>query len=369
MRKGLLNFAALLVAMFMTSAVMAQETSLQTSTAEAPVWYNVNSAATAPGATNAGLAQVTSTGSFGEIVKGTLPVAPATTVATQNQDKYLWRFENDGSGNIYMINKLSGMKLANPSIAVAGLTERFRMNTTGSTFTFTAVTGITTGTVTGTAFYFTPTEAAFSAVGRVNCDGGVAELLLFKGGTNGDILQTGGKGSLYWLRKVLMKSVSVSIATASTGTGTVAILKDDAVTPEATQTVSKAQSIGVTVVATTTNGSFLGWKNITTGLTVSTSASYTYTDAADIQLEAVFGTTTDAKQVQLAHGIYPNPFNNSLTVDNAVTGTKISLLSLNGAEVLSTTLNSINTEKVQKGAYILKYTTLEGTKTVKVIKE
>lgn len=361
MKKGLLNLATLLVATFMTSALVAQDTSLQTSTAATPIWYNMNSAATAAGATNAALAQVTSTGSFGEIVKGTLPVAPATTIATQNQDKYLWRFESDGSGNIYIINKLTGMKVANPTTAVSGLTERFRMNATGSTFAFASVAGITTGTVTGTAFNFTPTDATYSTLGRINCDGGVAELVLFKGGTNGDILQTGGKGSLYWLRMVPTKTVAVSVSTIGTGAGTTSILKDDAVTSEPTQTVSKAQTIGVSVVATAaTNSKFIAWKNKVDGQEVSKDATYIYTGTADIQLEAVFDLTTSIGEPKSATlNFFPNPATDVVNCSSAVKRTI--LFSTSGQKVLEGFGNTLNVSNVPTGTYIIQLIGEKGT--------
>lgn len=370
MKKNYALFTAIIGALLIGSAAMAQETILQTSTSVAPIWYNMNSAATAAGAINAGLAQATSTGTFGEIIKGTLPAAGSVTDPTQNQDKFLWRFEADGA-NVYIVNKATGLKISNPLTAVSGLTERFRMNSTGSTFVSASVSGVSVNGVSGTAFYFTPTDAAYSAVGRLNCDGGVAELVLFKGATNGDILPGGGKGSLYWLRLVPMKSVEVSVSSTGASTGTVAILKDDAVTAEAGTSVSKAQSIGVTVVATPNDAktAFTEWKNKVTGAQVATTASYTYAGTADVQLEAVFSLISSVKQIESTVGVYPNPFTTSLTVENALPASKIQLFDLNGKEVLSAKQATISTAKLQKGAYVLKFTTLEGAKSLRVVKE
>lgn len=371
MKKNYIILAAIVVAMFLGSTVKAQEEELQTSTAGAPIWYNMNCAGTSNAAVkNAAIAQFTHPVN-GEIAKGQSPTPPTTKLATQNQDKFLWRFESDGAGSVYIINKFSNQQFTYPATAeLKSPPLMFTMTAVGSLFTPTAVANITSNDVSGTAFYFTPTDAAYAAVGRVNCEGTFAELSLWKpgGGGVGDI-GPGGKGSLYRLYLVPMKSVTVSVSAASTSTGTVAIMKDDATTPEEVNVVSKAQSIGVTVVAIATTGQFVEWRNVVTGLAVAETATYTYTDDADIQLEAVFDIPSSVGQVSMAAGVYPNPFKNSLQVESAVQGSKISIFDLSGREVLSSFSSSINTSKLETGSYILKFNSAEGIKAMKVSKQ
>lgn len=364
-----LAFAAFVVFAATGHQVSAQETEIQTSTAENPVWYNINSAATAYGSINAAMAPKTDA-TWGEIIKGEKPVSPDVTLPAQNQDKFLWRFHNDGSGNVIFVNKLTGTQITNPPTATLGLAERFRMSATGSAFTHTAVAGISGNGVSGTAFYFTPLDAAYAAVGRLNSDGGVAELVLFKAGTNGDILQTGGKGSLFWMRKVLMKTVSVSVSTAGGGTGTVKIMKDDGITPEAETTVSKAQTIGVTVVAEPgANSNFLAWMNAATQDVLSTDATYSYVDTYDIELEAVFDVNTAIEIPTVNADVYPVPFNKVLNVSNALLSHPVILTDLSGKIVMSSVTNTLNTANLAPGMYILKYLSPQGTEKLKVTKK
>lgn len=339
---------ALIVAVFVPGMLLAQPvTTFQLSTAANPVWYNINSAATA--GANAGLApEVHAT--LGTIVKGIVPVSPATVHPDQNKDKYLWRFENDGNGNVIIINK-SGLKIDHPATAASG--QRVLVNDGGKAYSFTAVEGITTNNVSGTAFYFTPLDASYAAIGRLNCDGSTKELVLFKAGTNGDILQTGGKGSLFWLYQVPMKSVSVS--SSGTGAGLVMIM-NDAGEPEEGSSVSKAQSITVIVRASANVGSaFQGWKNKVTGQVVSTDAEYNYSGTEDIQLEAVFGSdsaTSLNKAGLTAMSFYPNPASGMVVCSDDVLATEI--YSQSGQLLMVTRGNRLDVSQLPVGVYVLK---------------
>ena len=349
MKKSLrIYLSALCLTVFGFVSLHAQPvTSFQLSTAENPVWYNMNSAATAGANAGMGFAE---SATLGNIVKGLVPVSPATVHPDQNKDKYLWRFENDGNGNIFIINK-SGLKIDHPATTASG--QRALMNTTGKAYTFNAVTGITTNNVTGTAFYFTPLDAAYAAVGRLNCDGSTKELVLFKAGTNGDILQSGGKGSLFWLYEVPMKTVSVT--SSGTGAGMVVIL-NDAGEPEEGNSVSKAKSLTVVVRASANVGSaFEGWKNVTTGAIISTDAEYSYTGAESVQLEAVFtvSSTTALKNAGLTElSFYPNPATGLVVCSENVTATEI--YSQSGQLISRTSGHRFDVSSIPTGTYILR---------------
>lgn len=349
MKKSLRKLCtAVLMAVFVPGMLLAQPvTTFQLSTAENPVWYNINSAATA--GANAGMAPAVSA-TLGDIVKGIVPVSPATVHPDQNKDKYLWRFENDGNGNVFIINK-SGLKMDYPAAAAAA--QRVLMNTGGKTYTFTAVTGITTNNVSGTAFYFTPTDAAYAAIGRLNCDGSTKELVLFKAGTNGDILQSGGKGSLFWLYEVPVKSVSVSAS--GTGAGLVMIM-NDAGEPEEGSVVSKAKSLTVVVRASANAGSvFEGWKNKATGEVLSTDAEYSYPGTEDVELEAVF--SLDASTTLHTAGskfmsFYPNPASGMVVCTDDVQATEI--YSQSGQLLRVSNGNRFDVSALPVGAYLVK---------------
>lgn len=364
MKKSLRNLlTAIIMAVVAPGMLLAQPvTSFQLSTAENPVWYTMNSAASA--GANAGMGfEVNAT--MGNIVKGIVPVSPATVHPDQNKDKYLWRFENDGNGNVFIINK-SGLKIDHPATAASG--QRVLMNTEGKAYSFAAVEGITTNNVSGVSFYFTPIDAAFAAIGRLNCDGSTKELVLFKAGTNGDILQTGGKGSLFWLYDVPMKSVSVS--SSGTGTGLVIIL-NDAGEPEEGSSVSKAQSLTVVVRASANVGSvFQGWKNKVTGEMVSAEPEYNYSGTQDIQLEAVFSSnsTTSLNNTGLtAMNFYPNPAIGIVVCSDNVLSVEI--YSQSGQQLMVSNGNRFDVSQLSTGVYMLKMVSEHQTVYSKIIKK
>jgi hypothetical protein len=349
MKKSLRKLrTAVFMAVFVPGMLLAQPvTTFQLSTAENPVWYNINSAATA--GANAGMAPAVSA-TLGNIVKGIVPVSPATVHPDQNKDLYLWRFENDGNGNMFIINK-SGLKIDHPATAAAS--QRVLMNTDAKAYTFTAVAGITTNNVSGTAFYFTPIDAAFAAIGRLNCDGSTKELVLFKASTNGDILQTGGKGSLFWLYEVPMKSVSVSAS--GTGAGLVMIM-NDAGEPEEGSAVSKAQSLTVVVRASANVGSvFDGWKNKTTGEVLSTDAEFSYSGTQNVELEAVFSldaSTSLNNAGSMSLSFYPNPATGMVVCTDDVLATEI--YSQSGQLLRVNKGNRFDVSALPVGAYLVK---------------
>ena len=343
----------LLTVCLATGLVQSQPvTTVQLSTEANPVWYNMNSAATAGANAGMGFAEHAT---LGTIVKGTVPVTPATIHPDQNKDSYLWRFEDDGSGNVHIINK-TGFRIDHPGTAASA--QRVLMTMEGKPYTLTEASGISTNNVSGTAFYFTPVDAEFAAVGRLNCDGATKELVLFKAGTNGDILQTGGKGSLFWLYEVAMKSVSVS----SSGTGSgMAIIMNDLGEPEAVSSVSKAQTLAVVVRASANVGSvFEGWKDVATGDIVSTDGEYSYTGTEDIALEAVFtldSATSLNNATASALSFYPNPARGIVTCSADVTSTQ--LYSQTGQLVLETQGNRFDVSGLAPGVYVVKMNTSE----------
>lgn len=363
MKKSLRNFfRAVVTAVFAPVWLLAQPVStFQLSTAQNPVWYAINSAATA--GANAGMGfSVNAT--LGTIVKGIIPVSPATVHPNQNKDKYLWRFENDGNGNVFIINK-QGLKIDHPATAASA--QRVLMTSEGKAYAFTAVGGISTNNVTGTAFYFTPLDATYAAIGRLNCDGSTKELVLYKAGTNGDILQTGGKGSLFWLYEVRMKTVSVS--SSGSGSGMVMIMNDEG-EPEEGNSVSKAQSIAVVVRASANVGSvFEGWKNKGTGEVVSAEPEYSYSGTEDIQLEAVFGTgsATSLNAAGLtAMNFFPNPSTGMVVCSGDVRATEI--YSQSGQLLIATSGNRIDVSALPVGAYLVKLISADASVIKKLIR-
>lgn len=337
-------------------------TSFQLSTSSSPVWYNINSAATA--GVNAGLGAYEHV-TLGTIIKGVVPVSPATIHPDQTKDTYLWRFENDGNGNIIIINKL-GLKVNHPATAATG--QRVAMNTEGKSYAYNAVSGITTNGVSGTAFYFTPLDATYAAIGRLNCDGSTKEIVLYKAGSNGDIAQTGGKGSLFWLYEVPMKTITVSYS--GTGAG-IAVVLDDNGDPEMNTTVSKAQAATVKVRASPNAGSkFDGWKNVNTGNIVSTESEYSYTGTADIQLEATFTDVSTSLSYNKAGeqlDFYPNPATATIVCTQNVL--KMQMFSQSGQLVKETFGNHFDVSELPSGVYILKMMSKNNSVNKRLIKK
>lgn len=364
MKKHLSIYPAILL-IFIASvfSLSAQSvTSFQLSTSGSPVWYNINSAATA--GVNAGLGAYEHT-TLGSIIKGVVPVSPATIHPDQTKDAYLWRFENDGSGNVIIVNKL-GLKINHPVTVGSG--QRVTINAEGKSYTYTAVTGITANGVSGTAFYFTPLDATYANVGRLNCDGSTKEIVLYKAGSNGDIAQTGGKGSLFWLYEVPMKTITVSYT--GTGAGIVVVLGDNG-DPETNTTVSKAQAAVVKIRAVANVGSeFEGWKNVSTGSIVSTEAEYSYTETADIQLEATFtdvSTSLSYNKAGKQLDFYPNPATATIVCTQNVL--KMQMFSQSGQLVKETFGNHFDVSELPSGVYILKMMSKNNSVNKRLIKK
>jgi len=79
--------------------------------------------------------------------------------------------------------------------------------------------------------------------------------------------------------------------------------------------------------------------------------------------------STSVNATKTSTSVYPNPFKNSLMVENAIEGSNITLCDLSGRIVLQSDVKMMNTEELQKGIYILKYNSKEGNQLVKVVKD
>lgn len=331
---------------WLTINAQTPDTSIDLSTAASPVWYNMNSAATANG--NAAIRPHATDASP---IAGDVVTAPAVVLPDQGKDKYLWRFEGTTAG-FKIINKLTGQQITNP--ATAATNSLFSMSATGSDYTYTTVADVTVNNVTGTAIYFTPVDAAYAAVGRINSQGTITNLVLFKSSTNGDISASGGgKGSLFWLRKVAMKTVTVTYG--GTGTGTAQIMKDDGTTPEAVLTVSKSQSIGVTMTAAAQSGfQFMGWYDATGTTKLSANTTYTYSGTESVNIVAKFDILSGLNQ--LANEVKLTSEKGLLNVQNVTPETGyMNVYSVDGRQIASRMFNpgtvSMN---LQSGIYIVK---------------
>lgn len=363
--KKLNSFLFALMLVMSTTSLKAQIPNLpagsiatpQVSTTEAPVWYNLLSSH---------LTAVDRQNRFLTLAND--GAAPTTekfdggiSEANQN-DKYLWRLEAgpSGAGYAYLVNKASGKKLYGaPSMALNG---QVTVDYTGVEWKYqtSASTGQTGTTPNQYVFNFAggATQPSYLNAADVT---NAFKLVVYNAGAH----QASG-----WFLYPVTATKTVSFSQPSNGT--VEVGATNGTTTLSTLTTVGSVIVGTQVTVTLTPNSGYSLQTLTVnGVDVTAqvvSNKYKFNVNANATIEATYSLSTSIKETKASEGVYPNPFNSSLKVENAIKGSKICLFDLNGKEVLSTTLSTINTEKVQKGAYILKYVTTEGNQSVKVVK-
>ncbi|MBR3916824.1 MAG: hypothetical protein IKJ49_06765 [Bacteroidaceae bacterium] len=135
---------------------------------------------------------------------------------------------------------------------------------------------------------------------------------------------------------------------------------------------AESYAYGTTVTATATaygNGTFVCWKE--EGVVVSTSAEYTFTVDHNVKLVAYFAPNTDESSYPT--GIQETTAGNSIGIsvtDNAIVATGdvtgMELYTVNAALIAKTRGDAISTNGIKEGVYIVRATTANGYKNVKI---
>ena len=136
--------------------------------------------------------------------------------------------------------------------------------------------------------------------------------------------------------------------------------------------VADTYAYGTTLTATATaygNGRFVCWKE--EGVVVSTSAEYTFTVDHNVKLVAYFSPNTD--EASYPTGIQEAPACDDITVtatENSIVATgnvtAIELYTVNAALTAKVSGNTMSTAGIPEGLYIVRATTANGYKNVKV---
>lgn len=136
--------------------------------------------------------------------------------------------------------------------------------------------------------------------------------------------------------------------------------------------VAGTYAYGTTLTATATaygNGRFVCWKE--EGVVVSTSAEYTFTVDHNVKLVAYFSPNTD--EASYPTGIQEAPAGDDITVtatENSIVATgnvtAIELYTVNAALTAKVCGNTMSTAGIPEGLYIVRATTANGYKNVKV---
>ncbi len=331
----------------------------EVSTAASPVWYNMMSShLTAADRQNRFLTLAAD----GDVLTSE-KIDGGILEANQN-DKYLWRLEAgvSGEGYVYIVNKASGKRL----FGIATLASNGSLTVDYSGVEWKFQTAASTGQ-TGT----TPNQYVF------NFEGLATKRYLNVGDNLGNagykvvVFTAGTQNASGWFLYPITSTKTVNFAQPSNGT--VEVRATNGTSTLSTLTSGGSVIVGTQVTVTLTPNSGYSLVSLTVnGVDVTTQVltnQYKFNVNSNATIAVAYSKITAVKTATTSEGFYPNPFISCLKVENALEGSRIYLIDLNGKEILSTNLTSINTEKVNKGAYILRYTTDKGNQSAKVVKE
>ena len=329
------------------------------STEAAPVWYNMM-------ATNTDIARVNRyMYTDGTVLKTDLFNSPGITDALQH-DKYLWRLEQGPSGANYvvLVNKLTGKKLLGD--AALGSNGVITAANTAIEWKMAAASAVTTGTVAGQYCFNFESAGNIYGIRYLNAGDGVTmswNILVFNGA--GSPAKSSG-----WFFYPVTTNKAVTFEQPANGTIAVTATNGTS-TPSA---VTSGSSVLVGTVATVNLTAAPNYYlNVLTvnGVDVLSQVvnnTYQFTANADAAIVAGFSLSTAANTAKQNKNVYPNPFTYELSIDNKVAGSTIYLYDVTGKQALVSNQNRLNTSSLSNGVYMVKFTTTDGTKMVKVIK-
>lgn len=326
------------------------------STAANPVWYNLM-------ATNTDAARVNRYLYYDGTNLKTDGLNSGISDEIQH-DKYLWRLEQGASeGYVKIINKSSGKQLFLPT--TAGTNSIVTVADGGINWKIASSVSIS-GSLAVTGQY------AF------NYEGGADNRFLNAGdgiSMNWGVLSFNATGSTskssgwFFYPVTTTKTItytqpedgSISVTAtngtptpapvASTGNVLVGTLASVCLTPVSGYTVSTLNVNGVDVTSSIIDG------------------VYKFTVNTNTTITANYSLTTGTVNSEIKKGISPNPFRNELKINNKLERSKIILFDITCKIILESEDATLNTSPLQKGTYIIKYETAEGSKTEKAIKE
>lgn len=331
------------------------------STEAAPVWYNMM-------ATNTDAARINRyMYTDGSVLKTDVFTAPDGITEALQHDKYLWRLEQGVSGANYVVfvNKLTGKKLyADAAIGSNGVIS---VADNGIEWKMAAASAVTTGTVAGQYSFNFESAANVYGLRYLNAGDGVTmawNVLVFNGA--GSPAKSSG-----WFFYPVTATKTVTFAQPENGSITLT-------TPNGSLTPSSVASGSAVLVGSVVTLNFTAQPNYyLNALTVNgvdmlsqvVNNSYKLTVNANAVVAAGFGLSTANKTLNADNLVFPNPFVNELTVANKIAGSTMYLYDATGKQIMSTNEASLNTSSVSKGVYMVRYSTENGYKMVKVLKK
>jgi len=364
--KKIYLFSLVLVFLASTFSAKAQVTGMPVgyittapavSTDEAPVWYNLM-------ATNTDVARVNRYMYWdGSSLKTDLFNSPGITDAIQN-DKYLWRLEQGvtGAGYVVFVNKTSGKKMfADASIISNGIVG---VADAGNEWKIAEASTVTTGTVAGQyCFNFEGSGIRYLNAGDAATIA-VWPILVFNGA--GSPAKSSG-----WFFYPVTATKTISYAqplngtvavTATNGTSTPsAVTSAGNVLVGSVATVSVMPASGYTFHSLKVNG-----VDVTAQVT---NNLYQFPVNTDATIVTDFSITTGIADSKYSNEVSPNPFRNTLNIENKLAGTTVYLYDLCGKQAMVSNEAVVNTSILPKGVYVIKFTTDDGTKTSKAVKD
>lgn len=329
------------------------------STEAAPVWYNMM-------ASNTDLVRANRyMYTDGTVLKTDLFNSPGITDALQH-DKYLWRLEQGPSGANYVVfvNKLTGKKLfGDAAVASNGL---ITVGNTGIEWKMAAASAVTTGTVAGQyCFNFESLNNTYG-IRYLNAGDGVTmswNVLVFNGAAS-------PAKSSGWFFYPVTTTKTVTFEQPANGTVAVSATNGTATLSSLTSGSSVLVGTVATVNLTAAPNYYLNVLTVN-GVDILSQVvnnTYQFTVNADASVVAGFSLSTAINTSKQDKNVFPNPFTNELRVANKLAGSTIYLFDVTGKQVMVSSENSLNTAALSAGIYMVKFTTANGTKMLKVIK-
>jgi len=327
------------------------------STAEAPVWYNLM-------ATNTDIARANRYMYWdGSSLKTDLFNSPGITDAIQN-DKYLWRLEQGptGAGYVIFVNKTSGKRMfADATIISNGIVG---VADAGNEWKIALASTVTTGTVAGQyCFNFEGSGIRYLNAGDAATIA-VWPILVFNGA--GSPAKSSG-----WFFYPVTATKTITYAQPVNGTVAVTATNGTA-TPSTVSSVGNVLVGSVVTVSVTPASGYTLHSLAVNGVDVTAQVAnnlYQFPVNADATVVTDFSITTGVANSKYSNAVSPNPFSNLLNIENKLAGSSVYLYDLCGKQAMVSNEAAVNTTTLPKGVYVIKFTTADGSKTSKAIKE
>lgn len=329
------------------------------STESAPVWYNMM-------ATNTDAARVNRyLYTDGTVLKTDLFNSPGITDAIQ-QDKYLWRLEQGtgGANYVVLVNKLTGKKLfGDVALASNGVVS---VANTGIEWKMAAASAVTTGTVSGQYCFNYESAGNIYGIRYLNAGDGVTmswNVLVFNGA--GSPAKSSG-----WFFYPVTTTKAVTFEQPENGT--IAVSATNGTTTPSALTSGTSVLVGTVATVNLTATSNYRLNELTVNgvdvLSQVVNNVYQFTVNADATIVAGFSLSTATNIANQNKDVYLNPLTNELNIDQKVAGSNVYIYDVTGKQAMVSNQNSLNVSSLSNGIYMVKFTTANGTKMVKVIK-